>query len=440
MVVGCSNGAFTRFSVFTYHTVVSVFTQFYRHENSCSSSLPAPILGGLQDTLPQSYEPDDKLHQHSLRSIERGIQRKREVDAALPFHSIFHTTLMQDTSIFNVAGEGSRVDPHRVPFRTLHSGARIPAIGLGTFGSDNVSGEQIARATEEAAEVGFRHFDCASVYDNEHLIGGAIKNIIQSGIPRDQLWINSKLWNDRHGEDDVVAACQKSLDDLGLDYLDLYFVHWPFPNFHAKGVDVSSRDPHARPYIHEEFMKTWRQMERLVDEGLVRHIGTSNMTRAKLELLLRDCRIGPACNEMELHPHFQQSEFFEWVRSQNIMPIGYSPIGSPARPQRDRTEEDTAPIEDPLIVQIAQKHGVHPATLCVKWGQQRGQIPIPFSTNPKNILANLQAVVSPPLSDDEMRRIADVDRNCRLIKGQVFLWRDGQDWRDLWDEDGTIAP
>ncbi len=344
---------------------------------------------------------------------------------------------MQNTSHFRVADDG--VDPRTVPVRTLSSGARIPAIGLGTFGSDNVSGEQIARAVEDAARIGFRHFDCASVYDNEHLIGGALKKIMGGGIAREELWINSKLWNDRHAEEDVVPACHKSLGDLGLDYLDLYFVHWPFPNFHAKGVDVSSRDPHARPYIHEEFMKTWLQMERLVDEGLVRHIGTSNMTRPKLELLLRDCRIEPACNEMELHPHFQQTEFFEWVCSQNIVPIGYSPIGSPARPERDRTEEDTAPIEDPVIVEIARTHGVHPATLCVKWGVQRGQIPIPFSTNRRNILANLQAVVSPPLSDEEMQRIAEVDRKCRLIKGQVFLWREGQNWHDLWDEDGIIA-
>ena len=144
-------------------------------------------------------------------------------------------------------------------------------MGLGTFGSDNVSGEQIAGAVEEAARVGYRHFDCASVYSNEHLIGGALKNILASGVPREELWINSKLWNDKHAEADVLPSCQQSLADLGLDYLDLYFVHWPFPNFHATGVDVSSRDPHARPYIHEDFMRTWRQMERLVDEGLVKH-------------------------------------------------------------------------------------------------------------------------------------------------------------------------
>jgi aryl-alcohol dehydrogenase-like predicted oxidoreductase len=117
-----------------------------------------------------------------------------------------------------------------------------------------------------------------------------------------------------------------------LDYLDLYFIHWPFPNHHAAGVDVSSRDHNAQPYIHANYMKTWRQLELLVDRGLVRHIGTSNMTIPKLELLLRDARIKPAVSEMELHPHFQQPALFDFVRRHGIEPIGYSPIGSPGRP------------------------------------------------------------------------------------------------------------
>ncbi len=331
------------------------------------------------------------------------------------------------------------VDACLVPARTLSSGAQIPAIGLGTFGSDHASSESVAQAVLGAAEVGYRHFDCASVYGNEAAIGQSFKAILDGGVPREKLWINSKLWNDQHDEKDVIAACRKSLQDLKLDYLDLYFVHWPFPNYHAPGCDVSARNPNAKPYIHDNFMKTWRQMERLVELGLVRHIGTSNMTIPKLELLLRDCTIRPVCNEMELHPHFQQSELFEFVQANGIVPIGYSPIGSPARPQRDRTNADSIDIEDLVIAEIAARHNIHPATLCVKWAQQRGQIPIPFSTNRRNYLANLQAVVSAPLSDEEMQQIAALDRNCRLIKGQVFLWRDNQDWRELWDKNGIIA-
>lgn len=331
------------------------------------------------------------------------------------------------------------VDPSLVPFRTLATGARIPAIGLGTFGSDHVSGEAVAGAVLDAAKVGYRHFDCAAVYGNESSIGATLARILGSGVKREELWITSKLWNNKHATDSVVPACVQSLKDLRLDYLDLYLVHWPFPNFHPPGCSVESRSPDARPYIHESFMRTWREMEGLVDRGLVRHIGTSNVTIPKLKLILRDARIKPAVNEMELHPHFQQPELFDFVRAQGIVPVAFCPVGSPARPARDRTNGDTVDIEDPVIVEIAQEHGVHPATICVKWAVQRGQIPIPFSTNRRNYLANLQATVSPPLSESEMEKIAKIDRNCRLIKGQVFLWKENQSWEDLWDLDGTIA-
>jgi alcohol dehydrogenase (NADP+) len=331
------------------------------------------------------------------------------------------------------------VDPDRVPKRTLASGASIPALGLGTFGSDRVSGEAVAEAVVGAAAVGYRHFDCASVYGNEHLIGPSLDAIRRSGVRREDLWVTSKLWNDKHAEKDVAPSCERSLRDLHLDHLDLYLVHWPFPNFHPPGCDVTSRSPDARPYVHESYMRTWRQMEALVRRGLVRHIGTSNMTIPKLELLLRDAEIPPAANEMELHPHFQQPELLQYVTDRGIVPIGYSPLGSPGRPDRDRTPEDTVDVLDPVIVAIAERRGVHPASVCIRWAVQRGHVAIPFSATRANYLANLQAAVSDPLTDEEMKAVAGIDRNCRLIKGQVFLWRDGQSWEDLWDIYGRIA-
>lgn len=331
------------------------------------------------------------------------------------------------------------VDPGSVPFRTLYTGSRIPAVGLGTFGSDRYSGEEVAEAVRGAIEVGYRHIDCAAVYGNEHLIGGVLREVMARGLKREELWITSKLWNDMHGEAQVIAACERSLRDLGLEYLDLYLVHWPFPNHHAPGVNVHARDPHARPYVHENFMKTWRQMEKLVDMGLVRQIGTSNMTVPKLKLLMRDGRIKPACNEMELHPHFQQPELFDFVVENGIVAIGYSPVGSPSRPERDRTEEDTVDIEDSVIVEIARRLNIHPAVLCIKWAVQRGQVPIPFSVRRHQYLSTLQAVVADPLTDDEMRAISSIDKNCRLIKGHVFLWEGARGWEDLWDLNADIA-
>lgn len=332
------------------------------------------------------------------------------------------------------------VDPALVPQRILYTGAKMPAIGLGTFGSDHVSPAEVAAAVDGAAAVGYRHFDCASVYGNERQIGYALQQVLASGIKREQLWITSKLWNDKHGEDDVIASCKQSLADLKLDYLDLYLVHWPFPNYHPPGCDVSSRSKDAKPYLHAEFMKTWRKMEELVTLGLVRHIGTSNMTIPKLNLVLRDARIKPAVNEMELHPHFQQPDLFAFVRANGMVAVGYCPIGSPGRPERDRTPDDTVPTQDPVIMRIAKRRGVHPAVVCIRWAIQRGHVPIPFSTNRAHYLSNLEAAISEPLTDSEMSEISAIDRNCRLIKGQVFLWKEGQTWEDLWDVNGEITP
>jgi diketogulonate reductase-like aldo/keto reductase len=296
------------------------------------------------------------------------------------------------------AAAADAIDPALVPQRRLYTGAMMPAIGLGTFGSDHTPHPAVAEAVKQATAVGYRHFDCASVYGNEGYIGNSFRELFASGLDREEIWVTSKLWNDKHGEQDVIPSCQKSLSDLGLEYLNMYLVHWPFPNHHPQGCDVSARNPYAKPYIHENYMRTWRKMEELVDRGLVRHIGTSNMTIPKLRLLLRDARIKPAVNEMEIHPHFQQAELFQFLRDNDIQPIAFSPIGSPARPERDRTPDDTSPTEDPVLIEIARKHGVHPAVICIKWAVQRGQAPIPFSVQRRSFLSNLQGVVTDPLT------------------------------------------
>lgn len=341
-------------------------------------------------------------------------------------------------STFAAAADG--IPPQRTPQRTLYTGAKMPAIGLGAFGSDHAAPSVVADAVAGALAVGYRHLDCAAVYGNEPEIGQVLRAALQAGLAREELWVTSKLWNDRHGEDDVIPACRQSLEDLGVGYLDLYLIHWPFPNYHAPGCDVGSRAPDARPYIHADYMRTWRQLERLVHLGLVRHIGVSNMTIPKLELLLRDAEIPPAVCEMELHPHLQQPELFAYVRERGMEPIAFCPLGSPNRPERDRTPEDTDPLQDPVILGIARARGIHPAEVCLKWAVQRGQTPIPMSTNRAHYLSNLRCVTTDPLTEQEMAQIAGIDRNCRLIKGQVFLWKDGQGWEDLWDVHGVITP
>lgn len=329
-----------------------------------------------------------------------------------------------------------QIDPKLIPAITLYTGSQIPCIGIGTFGSDSVNHQTVAATVKKAIYSGYRHIDCASVYSNEKNIGSVFQEIFSEGyVKREELWITSKVWNDKHNN--VIESCKQSLSDLQIEYLDLYLVHWPFPNFHPPKCDVSSRSADAKPYIHENYMNTWRQMEKLVDEGLVKNIGTSNMTIPKLKLLLRDARIKPACNEMELHPHFQQKELFDFCVQNGIQPIAYCPIGSPGRPERDRTADDTVDLEDEVIVKIAKRLNVSPAQVAIKWSIQRGQIPIPFSVN--HFYENLEAVVNVQLIEEDMKEISTIDKNCRLIKGQVFLWKDNQSWEDLWDINGEIV-
>ena len=329
------------------------------------------------------------------------------------------------------------IDPDLVPGRALSSGVALPAIGLGTFGSDHVPHQRVADAVVSGVRLGYRHIDCASVYGNESHIGRALSTLQDDGFERDDLWVSSKLWNDSH--DNVGDSCRRTLDDLGLDHLDMYLVHWPFPNYHPPHCDVETRSPDAKPYDHDKFAATWQQMEALVEEGLVRHIGTSNMTVAKLDVLLTSTRIAPSVNQMELHPHFQQPELLGYLGERRIQPIGFCPLGSPARPERDTTPDDTEPMSDPVVTGIAADHGVHPSAVCLRWAVQRGHIPIPFSTDPGHQLANLRAVTELALAEHEMTQLMGIDRRCRLIKGQVFLWREGQSWEDLWDVDGVIA-
>ena len=321
-----------------------------------------------------------------------------------------------------------------VPKRVLFTGEEIPAVGLGTFGSDKYSAEQVSEAVYGAIKYGYRLVDCAAVYQNEKQIGEVLKKVFQDKVvTREELFITSKVWNDRHRE--VEAACRQSLEDLGLSTIDLYFVHWPFPNYHAPGCDGDSRNPDSKPFSVEEFMDTWRQCERLVDKGLVRYIGMSNMTVKKLEQVLPLCRIQPAALEMECHPSFQQQELFDYAVTHKIVPVGFCPIGSPSRPERDRTAEDIADIEMETIRKIAEVHNVHPAVICLKWAVQRGMIPIPFSVKEPQYIANLRCATEDPLTEEEMEQIRKSDRNCRLIKGQVFLWSGASDWKALWDEE-----
>ncbi len=173
-----------------------------------------------------------------------------------------------------------------------------------------------------------------------------------------------------------IESCEKSLKDLKLSYIDLYFVHWPFPNYHAPGCDGDSRNPDSRPFSVEEFMVTWRQCERLVDEGKVRYIGMSNMTIPKLEAVLPLCRIKPAALEMELHPGFQQPELFEYAIGAWYPSGGILPHRLPFPPGKGQDGREMWRIlRCRRSWRSRRAHRVHPALICLKWAVQRGQVP-----------------------------------------------------------------
>ena len=247
----------------------------------------------------------------------------------------------------------------------------------------------------------------------------------------------TKVWNDMHR--DVEKSCRKSIQDLQCDYIDLFFIHWPFPNYHAPGCDVDSRNPDSKPFSVAEFMDTYRQCEELVRKGLIKAIGISNMTIPKLEAVIDKFEIMPVACESEFHPCFQQQEIFDYLVAHNIQPIAFMPLGSPQRPERDIVSTDIADMQVPEFKAIAEAHGVHPAIICLKWAVQRGQIPIPFSVHEMEYVSNIESTLTWKLSDEEMATIATLEKNNRLVKGQVFLWPGANDWHDLWDEDGVIV-
>lgn len=329
-----------------------------------------------------------------------------------------------------------KVNPDLVPRRNLNNGMVIPGIGMGTFGNDRYTSEEVSAAVYGAMEAGYRLFDCAAAYGNEKQIGNVFARAFDNGIvQRHELTVMTKVWNDMHGPGDVLVACAKSLRDLRLSYIDIYMIHWPFPTYHAPGAHIEGINPDAVPFSAAEYMSVWRQMERLVDMGLVKSIGMSNMTVKKLKEVLPLCRIKPSVLEIEMNPTFQQPELFDFCIGQEILPIAYSPMGSPCRPERDTEAGDAVTFEMPELLQVARAHGCHPAVICVKWAVQRGHVPIPFSVIAKEYVSNLKSTTEDFLTGEEMELIRKGDKNARLIKGKVFLWEGAKSWRAIWDEE-----
>ncbi|KAK0384700.1 hypothetical protein NLU13_7178 [Sarocladium strictum] len=285
---------------------------------------------------------------------------------------------------------------------TLNTGSKIPAIGFGTW---QAAPGEVEVAVETALRCGYRHLDCAAIYLNEAEVGEGIR---RSGVARSDIWLTSKLWNTHHAPEDVEAAVDQTLKDLGTDYLDLYLMHWPvaFKNT-GKWLPIDEDGLYALADIDPAV--TWAAMEKLVQSGKVRAIGVSNFTIDRIEKLLAapTTTITPAVNQVEAHPYLQQPELFSFCQSKGILIAAYSPLGN------NQTGEPRT-VDDPLVKQLGDKLGLDGGQLLVSWGVQRGTAVLPKSVTPSRIRSNFQVAELP---QDVYAQLNGLERNKR------FCWQ-----------------
>jgi alcohol dehydrogenase (NADP+) len=307
---------------------------------------------------------------------------------------------------------------------TFSNGDQIPTIGLGTWKSR--PGE-VKAAIISAIEAGYRHVDCAAIYGNEKEIGEAFAELFKNGVvKREDLFVTSKLWNDKHMPADVLPAIKKTLTDLQLNYIDLFLMHWPVAM--KKGAD-----PVQFLSLEEvPLLDTWNAMIVLKREGLCKHIGVSNFSIKKLKHLNENSTQKVELNQVELHPFFPQEALKQFCDTNHILMTAYSPLGSSDRSEGFKKADEPQLLTNPTIEELANQHHCTPAQIVIAWNQYRNICAIPKSTNAGRQAENL-AADNIKLTKNEVKQIADLDSNYRLIDGS--FWTDNPFYTkaNLWD-------
>jgi alcohol dehydrogenase (NADP+) len=310
----------------------------------------------------------------------------------------------------------------------FNNGDEMPAIGLGTWKSGK---GEVGNAVKIALNSGYRHIDCAAVYNNEAEIGKAFSEVFSEGkIKREEVWITSKLWNDSHKKDDVIPALKQTLKDLQLDYLDLYLMHWPVA--FKKGVGFPEKDEDYLSLEEAPLSETWEAMMEAKNLGLVKHIGVSNFSSKKLKQLMSEVSEKPEMNQVELHPYLQQKDLLEFCKKEGVHLTAYSPLGSGDRAEAMKAANEPSLLENESIKEIAKNHNVSPGQVLINWSVERGTAVIPKSTNEARIKENLKSADF-SLSKEDMEKIEKLDKHFRYVTGEFFV-TEGNTYEDIYDE------
>lgn len=301
-------------------------------------------------------------------------------------------------------------------------------IGLGTHAIDP---DKVYDVIRSAIEVGYRHFDCAASYGNEKQIGQALADALDKGeVEREELWITSKLWGSAMLEDEVVPTLEQTLKDLQLDYVDLYLVHWPIPL--KPGVMYPEKKEDFLTQDEAPLIDTWTGMEDCLDEELTRHIGVSNFNIDKIRQLLTEGTLEPELNQVELHPFLPQQTLYDFCRMNDVLLAAYAPLGSPGRSESEKRPGEPSLLDEPAIIEIAEKHGCTPAQALLAWSLTRKTAVLPKASSPERLKENLEAA-DLKLDREDLRKLIVLPK-FRFFDGTDFTTH-GSPYKltDIWE-------